>query len=370
MRGWRWRRRRAEIAADALECRVAIGRHRGNFGPARVGGEGGLLDLGGTYGLHPALAGFHAMYRANEGLVLHAVAGPYRTRSHFEAQDLLEGGGGEQRMESGWLNRALQAMPQPAGRASRLGLAVGLDVPLLMRGPVAVGAYAPPFATQPAPELFERLAALYAADRDLARPFAEGMRARGFTTGTVGDAAPTARGGDGNRGGAGGAFAQLAEAAARLLAAADGPRVAALELGGWDTHSNQLQRLEPVLKQLDAGLAGLKTGLGPAWRTTAVLVMTEFGRTVRVNGSGGTDHGTGGVAFLAGGAVAGGRVAADWPGLAEGRLFQGRDLAPTRDLRAVAKGLLASHLKLAPRAVNAAFPGAESVPAEARLVRG
>ncbi|MBR0678846.1 DUF1501 domain-containing protein, partial [Roseomonas alkaliterrae] len=158
----------------------------------------------------------------------------------------------------------------------------------------------------------------------------------------------------------GGAFRALALAAGRLMAQAEGPRVAAFELGGWDTHAAQVNRLNGPLGQLDDGLAALKEALGEHWRRTAVLVVTEFGRTVRVNGTGGTDHGTGGVAFILGGAVAGGRIGGDWPGLAEGRLFEGRDLAPTTDLRGLAKGLLRDHLRLGAPAVARAFPGSEA----------
>jgi uncharacterized protein (DUF1501 family) len=154
-----------------------------------------------------------------------------------------------------------------------------------------------------------------------------------------------------------------------LLAAPSGPRVAALELGGWDTHAGQMQRLRGPLGQLDAGLDALKTNLGDAWAQTAVLVMTEFGRTAHMNGNKGTDHGTGTVAFIAGGRVAGGRVLADWPGLAPDRLFEQRDLQPTRDLRAVAKGLLLSHLGLAPGAMDQVFPDSRDAAAEAGLLR-
>ncbi len=130
-----------------------------------------------------------------------------------------------------------------------------------------------------------------------------------------------------------------------------------------------MSRLAGVLKQLDAGLAGLKEGLGPAWRQTAVLVMTEFGRTARSNGTKGTDHGTATVAFVLGGAVAGGRVAGTWPGLGEGKLYENRDLAPTTDLRSVAKGLLTAHLGVSGDALNAVFPGGETAQPMRGLIR-
>jgi uncharacterized protein (DUF1501 family) len=322
---------------------------RGPLALPEPGRERGVLDLGGSFGLHPTLAGLHERYRANELLILHAVAGPNRSRSHFVAQDALEIGA-EQRLSSGWLNRALQAMPT-SGQA-RTGLAVGTSVPLLLRGPAPVGSYAPPGLDRPSPDLIHRVAALQAGHPDLATPFREGLRARGFAEATLGM-------GDNDR--ERGSFPRLAAAAGRLLAEAGGPRVAVLDLGGWDTHAQQLGRIEAPLRALDAGLTALATSLGPHWARTAVLVITEFGRTARVNGALGTDHGTGGVAFLLGGAVAGGRVAGDWPGLARDKLFEDRDLQPTTDLRAIAKALLRDHLRLPDRAVAQAFPGSDAV---------
>ncbi len=323
---------------------------------AAPGQPGGLLDLGGFYGLHPALAGLHAMYTAGEMLPVHAVAGPYRSRSHFDAQDFLESGAGT-RLSSGWLNRAVAALP--AHRVNE-ALAVGVQVPLLLRGPAEVGSYAPPALQGPSPDLYARIADLSDNDALLGPVIAEGLRDRGFSGATLQGVVQT---GDRN------AFAALASAAGRLMAAADGPRVAALEAGGWDTHAAQAQRLDAPLRQLDASLVALKAGLGGAWAQTAVLVMTEFGRTARVNGTGGTDHGTAGAAFVLGGAVAGGRVAGTWPGLAPGKLFEDRDLDPTTDLRAVAMGLLGGHLGVPAAAMPAVFPGSAGVSAMGGLLR-
>jgi uncharacterized protein (DUF1501 family) len=331
---------------------------RGALALPEPGEEGGTLDLGGRFGLHPGFANLHALYRGNEALVLHAVAGPYRSRSHFEAQDLLEGGA-ENRLTSGWLNRALQAMPNP--EEARAGLAVGTGVPLLLRGPVPVGAYSPPGNERPSPDLMHRIAALQAGDPRLAPAIEEGMRSRGFVAATLG--APTQEPDRGN-------FHRLAAAAGRLMAGRGGPRVAVLELGGWDTHAQQANRIMGPLRALDNGIAELKAALGEHWARTAVLVVTEFGRTARANGNAGTDHGTGGVAFLLGGAVAGGRVVADWPGLSRERLFENRDLQPTADLRSIAKGLLRDHLRLPGRAVAAAFPGSEEAGPMRGLLRG
>lgn len=331
---------------------------RGPLALAEPGQEGGTLDLGGFFGLHPALPRLHAMFRDNQALMLHAVAGAYRSRSHFDAQDMLESGADE-RLSSGWLNRALQAMPsRTTTGAARIGLAVGLDMPLLLRGPAPVGMYAAPRGARPDPDLYARFHDLTHDDPVIGPAVQEGMRARGFVSERLDEGMRRS----------GGGFPALCGVAGRLLADPDGPRVAALDIGGWDTHQAQTNRLTVPLQRLDEGLGALKAQAGEAWKQTAVLIVTEFGRTVRINGSQGTDHGTGGVAILAGGAVAGGRVATDWPGLGTGKLFENRDLQPTADLREIAKGLLRDHLGLPPHALEAAFPGSLTVPPRGGLL--
>ncbi|MBR0651204.1 DUF1501 domain-containing protein [Roseomonas terrae] len=337
-----------------------FGELRGALALPEPGQEGGLLDLGGRFGLHPRMPQLHAMYAANEALLIHAVAGNWRTRSHFDAQDLLESGA-DQRLNSGWLNRALSAVPARPG-AQPNGLAVGADLPLLMRGPTQVGTYSRRGGGAPSPDLMARIAELNHTDPLTGPAIIEGLQARGYAMEALGMDA-------GARPPPGGAFRTLAQAAGRLLARPDGPRIAAFELTGWDTHAQQVNRLPGPLGQLDDGLAALKEALGDHWRRTAVLVTTEFGRTVRINGTGGTDHGTGGIAFLVGGAVAGGRIGGDWPGLSERTLFQGRDLAPTTDLRSLAKGLLRDHLKLQDQAVARAFPGSDAAAPSGGLLR-
>ena len=336
---------------------AALSGLRGELLPPPPGQDGGMLDLGGFYGLHPALTNLYTMYQAGELLAVHAVGGPCRVRSHFEAQDCLESGS-VQRMTSGWLNRAVEAIPPP-GRGAE-ALAIGVSVPLLLRGVTAVASWAPHGAAPLDADLYARVAVLSRDDPLLGRAIAEGLRQRGFSAAVLGDDVPGS-----NRY----AFPALAKAAGEMLRAADGPRIAAMEIGGWDTHSAQTNRLGGVLRQLDAGLAALKSGLGAAWRQTAVLTMTEFGRTVRMNGTGGTDHGTASVAFVLGGAVAGGRVLADWPGLGPGHLFEDRDLQPTADLRALAKGLLAQHLGLDAPALERAFPASQTAAPTAGLIR-
>ena len=160
-------------------------------------------------------------------------------------------------------------------------------------------------------------------------------------------------------------FAEAAGAAAKFLANPDGPRVGALALDGWDTHNNEgavTGRLSDLLGALDAALAAVETNMGPAWSETVVTLVTEFGRTARINGTQGTDHGTATVALLLGGAVKGGRVVADWPGVKESDLHEKRDLKATTDLRAVLKGLLRDHLRIDERVLTAdIFPGSDDV---------
>lgn len=340
--------------------------------PQPGAGQGALLDLGGFYGLHPSMVNLHAMYAANEALIVHAVAGNYRSRSHFEAQDYMECGV-DQRLTSGWLNRAVTAMP--AAQTQELALSLGLSAPLLMRGPAHVEAWAPEhFGQDPSADLYTRLEAISDHDPIIGPALREGLRLRGGAAAAAASAPPPVMASASDDSAAPAGARQrpeliLAATAGRMLATPTGPRIAALELNGWDTHTDQVNRLKQQLALLDATLAELRTGLGSAWRNTVVLTMTEFGRTARINGGKGTDHGTASVAFLAGGAVAGGHVRADWPGLGSGRLFEDRDLMPTTDIRAVAKGVLASHLGIGPSGQLQAFPGSNDAPALSGLIR-
>lgn len=320
----------------------------------KPGTQAALLDLGGFFGLHPALAGMHRLYQANQALLVHAVAGNWRIRSHFEAQDCMESGA-DHRLDSGWLNRVAGELRQRADHRAPgpqihrpMGEAIAFSpgLPLLLRGPAQAGSWLPDLAQNPSPEFYRHIAELSHDDTLLGPAIAEGLRERGFADSVMSGSTPLR----------GYSFATLAAAAGKLLATADGPRLAALEITGWDTHSGQLPRLVAPLRALDAGLTALHDNLGPAWASTAVLVMTEFGRTVRSNGTTGTDHGTATVSFLLGGRVAGGNIRADWPGLKPAQLFENRDLAPTTDLRAVAKGVLAEHLGLPRPALERIFP--------------
>ena len=314
------------------------------------GGANGLRDLGGFWGLHPSLRTMHAMYQANDLLPIHCVAGPTRSRSHFEAQDMMEIGA-DQRMTTGWLNRIAALMPANPNFDAAFNM--GSSLPLILHGPTPT-ANVDPFFPRPrvSAGFYDSIVAMHGSDPRIAAELADGLKDRHYIDRVLAGAAY-----DGISAG----FPRLARAAARMLAAPDGPRLAELELDGWDTHTSQRVRLSDALAVLDEGIAVLRAGLMDVWSRTAILVATEFGRTVRVNGSDGTDHGTATAAFLIGGAVAGGRVLADWPGLAKGQLFEDRDLQPTLDIRAVAKGLLGPHFGLAPGGLATVFPDSERI---------
>jgi uncharacterized protein (DUF1501 family) len=344
-------------------------------------GDNAALPLDGAFGLHPALKFLHASYAAKELAVLHAVASPYRERSHFDGQNVLESGGLRPHdSQSGWINRALGSLP---GGARQGGVALGANVPLAMRGPVEVASWSPTRLTALDDDTLARITDLYARDPLLSRRLAEALASDAIATEAqdAADAEPTAvmprtvveRDAAAKRN-YNARYAEAARAAAGLLKRDDGPRVAMFDTTGWDTHANEgagQGQLALRLRGLDASLEALKDSLGPAWRHTIVMVATEFGRTAAVNGTRGTDHGTGAAAFLLGGAVAGGLVIADWPGLARADLHESRDLRPTRDLRAIMKGVLRDHLGVAAADLDArVFPESAGVRPLDGLVRG
>jgi uncharacterized protein (DUF1501 family) len=325
-------------------------RQRGELALARPGETGGALDLDGFFGLHPALQHCHALYRSAELAPLHAVASPYRERSHFDGQDVLENGtASPSGARDGWLNRMLTRPEEAIG--------LGQTVPLVLRGVQRVPSWAPSRLPDTDAATLERIAWLYDQDEFFASRFQQALAIDAVTD--MGPMQGDVRGGRG-------LLTALAKAAGRFLAEPDGPRLAVLEYAGWDTHANQGALTGPLATRLgfvDEGLKLLQTSLGSSWRDTVVLAVTEFGRTAAINGTRGTDHGTGACALLAGGAVNGGRVIADWPGLASRDLFEGRDLRPTVDLRAVFKGVLGDHLGLSRSALDTAvFPGSAEVP--------
>jgi uncharacterized protein (DUF1501 family) len=340
----------------------------------RLDGATPALPLDGFFALNPAMPNLHRLYRAGQAIVVHAVATPYRDRSHFDGQDVLQSGYARAgRADTGWLNRALTSL-EPGGTA-RAGTnrgrayAVGPATPLVVRGPAPVLSWAPARLPPVSEDTTMRLLDLYRhtdptlarvlEDRiDLARLMPGNSQDRG-----AGDNGPVVQIGGINQVRA--YFAEATGAAAQFLANPDGPRVGALALDGWDTHNNEGAiggRLSLLLGALDGALAVIETNLGGAWNETVVTLITEFGRTARINGTEGTDHGTGTVALLVGGALKGGRVIADWPGVKDSNLFEHRDLKATTDLRAVLKGLLRDHLRVEDRPLaTVIFPDSEGV---------
>jgi uncharacterized protein (DUF1501 family) len=322
--------------------------------------RGAGLALDDTFALHPNLPKFHALYDAGELLPLHACATGYRERSHFDAQNMLETGGARPFARSeGWLNKALGALPRSR---PEMGIALSAQAPLILRGPTPMATWSPSALPDVEGDTIARLMSLYQVrDPALAHALGSAMAANEVAMESGAD--------DMSRGGPR-AITPIAQVAARFLKDDNGPIAAVIEVGGWDTHANQgLEQgaLARGLTSLDNGLDAFKIEMGADWANTVVIIATEFGRTVAPNGAGGTDHGTAAAAFLAGGAVRGGRVLADWPGLGRQALHEGRDLRPTTDLRGVLKGLLADHLRVSSSVLERdAFPDS----ADARPVQG
>jgi uncharacterized protein (DUF1501 family) len=328
-------------------------------------GKTPALKLNDYFALNPAMPNLHRMFTANEAIVVHACATPYRERSHFDGQDLLESGLPKPvPSDSGWLNRALAGLA-PGGQVDPKGgkvFAVGPVTPLVVRGRAPVLSWSPQSVQPASADTAQRLLDLYKhTDQPLAAVLEDNARLVAIE-----------HSGDMNQkpGGPGPGqvrayFAEVAGNAAKFLARPDGPRVGALALDGWDTHVNEgigKGRLSDLLGALDTALQAVQTNMGPAWRDTVVALVTEFGRTARINGTDGTDHGTATVALLVGGALKGGRVIADWPSLKEADLYEKRDLKPTTDLRAVLKGVLKDHLRADDRVLaQNVFPGSDAV---------
>lgn len=346
---------------------------RDSLALARPGSAGGALALDGFFGLHPSLSFMHQAYSAKELIVFHAVASPYRQRSHFDGQNVLETGYPlPHAVQTGWLNRALAALPSRPAPEPERGVSIATTAPLVMQGPAAVTSWSPSHLAPLDDDTLQRIADLYSRDPLLAKKLAEALAAeaiaaeRAGMSGSATRADGTANGRQrlARRGNAGDRYEEVVRAAARFLRRDDGPQVAVFDTTGWDTHFNEggaKGQLGARLATLDGALGLLKVELGPVWKETAVLLATEFGRTVAENGTQGTDHGTATAAYLLGGAVRGGRVIADWPGLSSGALYQERDLKPTLDLRSVLKGVLSEHLKVPARALETrVFPDSGS----------
>ena len=314
---------------------------RGELAINKPGDTGGLLKLDGLFGLHPSMKASYELFNNGELLPVHAIASPYRERSHFDGQDVLENGdkrAGDSR--DGWLNRALA--PLGGGFGNEMAIAMSQNTPLVLRGDSSVASWAPSQMPDADDDTLQRIASMYSSDKFFSMRLQQALDSQEIAGG-MSDMNHRGRGKDR-------ALSRtLMQAAGRFISAPDGPRIAVLESGGWDTHANQGAGSGSLAKKfaaLDADLATLRSGLGATWSNTVIAVVTEFGRTVKVNGTRGTDHGTATAALLLGGAVRGGNVFADWPGLARNNLYEGRDLFPTTDVRSLFKGILAEHFLL------------------------
>ena len=320
--------------------------------------ESELIELNDTFGLAPGLAPLRELWQANELVALHAMAIPYRTRSHFDGQAILETGIDRPVGSSdGWLNRLLQAM---SGKRSAIAIAAGL--PRSLSGTFEVQTWSPTQLGVVDDAYLQRLGTMYRADRTLAGRFEAAVQQQDV----VGEE-PMARGGA-RRGG----ITPLMQAAARILKQEDGPNIAAVEFSGWDTHANQGLAggaLDRLLGQLAEGLMAFRTDMGAAWSNTTVVVMTEFGRTARPNGTRGTDHGTAGAGFIIGPKVARSTVFTDWPGLDDRSLFEGRDLKPTLDVRAALKGAIGGTFDLSRAQLDRVFPNSPDARALFELMK-
>ncbi len=305
-----------------------------------------VTPLDGTFGLAPGLAPLKEFWDRGELAALHAMAIPHRTRSHFDGQAVLETGLDRPvGSADGWMNRLLQVMP-----GERSGIAIASGLPRSMAGSFEVNTWSPAQLGAVSDAYLDRLATLYRRDRALAGRFEAALQQQDM----VGEEAMA--GGNARRGG----VTPLLQAAARMLSTATGPNVAAVEFSGWDTHANQGLAggaLDRLLAQLAEGLTQFRVAMGDAWSNTTVVVMTEFGRTARINGTRGTDHGTAGAGFVISPRLARSQVLADWPGLGDRALFEQRDLAPTLDTRQVLRGIIAAQFDLTQSQVERVFPG-------------
>ena len=350
---------------------TAYHRARGPLSLNSPGEADGVVDLDRYFGLHPKLASLAPFFARGELAAVHAVGLSHSGRSHFDSQDVLENGSDRPLgARDGWLNRALAKLSvnEPAGR--RLGLSVGPSLPLILRGSAGVASWAPQFLPSLEPTFLDKIETLYRDD-----PLLGGMLARGIQTSAMMADLLSDGGQSSNRQRKRNSddIETMVATVGKLLVSADGPRVAVFDTGGYDTHANQgtaTGTLARKLESLSAGLIRLAESMQPVWDRTVIVTATEFGRTVGTNGTGGTDHGTASVSLLLGGAVNGGRVFGDWPGIEPRHLYEGRDLATTTDMRGLFKGLLRDHLDLDEKVLEATvFPGSRHVPTFENLIR-
>lgn len=314
----------------------------------------GLAD--GLFALHPAFENVGNTFSSGEALIVHATATSYRERSHFDGQNMLETGAPQPNSKvDGWLNRLVAMKAAQAGEPAPKALAIAPTMPLALRGEAPASSYAPSSLPQASDAFMERVGLLYQNDALLGDLWNRALETQAMA---ANDSLRNLRD-----------AAAAGNLAASLMREADGARIAMIELGGWDTHANQIGAYRRNARQLDTLLGAYQSGMGAAWSDTLVVVVTEFGRTVRFNGTDGSDHGTGSAALLMGGAVRGGRVVADWPGLREGDLHEARDLRATLALENVMAGAISEHMQIDPgQALARLFPGRSGRPAEG-LVR-
>ncbi len=339
---------------------------RGRIALAPFGQPGGALKLDDTFGLHPALAQVHQLALNGQARIVPAVATPDRARSHFEAQDVLESGGTvAYGAGSGWLNRTLQALA-PARKIE--ALSVGNTAPLILRGPVQAGSWSPGGLQERDQRLPLILAELYAKDPILGPALASGLETQSMAKAAAAMAAAEQNPAGPNPAGMAAqpapapqprqnpdAARQVGTTVAKFMQEPNGPQIVAISIDNFDTHANQgaaTGLLSTRLSYLDGVLGGLASGLGEQWKDTVVVAATEFGRTARVNGTGGTDHGTASTALVLGGGLKRTGIVGDWPTLQQAKLFENRDTAPTLDMRALFKGVLAEHLGLDRKALD------------------
>ena len=309
---------------------------------------GELQRIDSTFALAPGLAALMPLLDAGELSIVPATAIPMRTRSHFDAQAILETGLPSIRGSAdGWMNRLLGTLD-----GENIAVAVAAGLPRSLTGPQPVLTWSPSRLGAVDDDYIERLHYLYQQDARLQDRFEAALQLRDIEGD---DAAGIKKRGQ---------MTPVLIAAADLLKRQDGPNIAALEFNGWDTHRGQGMAqgsLDRRLKQLADGLAAFRKAMGSHWSTMNVVVLSEFGRTVRPNGSGGTDHGTGGVGFVLGADLARVAVHGDWPGLREADLFENRDVRPIHDTRALLQAVLRRRFDLNSTQLTQVFPEANSL---------
>ena len=333
-----------------------------NTGPDK----GFVLDS--YFTLNPHMPVLARLFGAGDALLFHAVATPYRSRSHFDGQDVLESGlPGVATAESGWMNRLLGFLPRGDLLQQPLGLSTGSKIPLVLRGSEDVINWMPAGFKEADTSLAEHLYELYThSDPSLAYRLRDALKMRSILGSEAAFEKMVQESTHGTSKGKGGKYRAFAVAAGKLLAEQSGPRIASISISGWDTHVAEGPldgRLAKLLSSLDGVIDGLQSELRTVWDQTVIVIATEFGRTVAMNGTAGTDHGTGTCAIAVGGALKGGRVIADWPGLGVKNLYEQRDLMPTTDLRSILMGLISEHLDIHRRhLVNTVFPETANLP--------